>query len=90
MFASIVILDMLTQLTCAVYEDQNGNVIKSGVNVLFLDGIEKMDENTIKQTLSFLTSSEISNYYDHIFINMVNHQNLESLLKNNKIDWIQM
>lgn len=90
MFASIVILDMLTQLTCAVYEDEDGNVIKSGVNILFMDGMEKMDENTIKQTLSFLTSSEIASYYDHIFINMVNHENLTELLKDSEIDWLEM
>lgn len=46
----------------------------SGLGILVLDDLDKLDEASLNALFELLTNPEISEPYDHIFVAMVNHE----------------
>lgn len=58
--AIFLILDMLNQL--------------SGFGILMLDNLDALDANALDELMGVLTSKEVLDRYDHIFISMLAHE----------------
>lgn len=63
----------------------------SGLNVLILDGLEKLDSDVFKNLIALLSEPAVLNEYDHIIICAVDHDDtMELLSKLNNVEWIKL
>ena len=53
----------------------------SGFRLLVLDNIDKLDKKSFEGMLEFLTTSEVADIYDHVFIAGVDHEDFIDVIK---------
>lgn len=69
-----IIIDMLNQLTNA--------------KLMFLDDLDKLDEQAFKDLMVLIQNPAIQARYDHIVFASVNHQDVIDEIKKYPVDWI--
>lgn len=56
----------------------------SGLGILILDDLDKLDENALDSLFNLLSKTEVADPYDHIFMAMVNHEDSQKIIKKYK------
>lgn len=52
----------------------------SGFKILILDNLDKLDSNNFKNLLEFLLQPTVHDYFDHVFVATVNHEDFKETL----------
>lgn len=52
----------------------------SGFKILIIDNLDKLDTNNFKNLLEFLQQPNVQQYYDHVFVATVNHEDFKNVL----------
>lgn len=62
----------------------------SGFNILMIDNLDKLDENSFNAFLNLISDKSFQDRYDHIFIATVNHIDFTNALSNYNFNVINM
>lgn len=63
----------------------------SGLNILILDDLEKLDKNMFDSLISLISDTTVQDDYDHIILCAVDHEDtVKTIQKLNNVQWIKM